>query len=247
MPAASSRWLAVVVTAALVACTPPHLPSNLTDTEQLRAASPQPSAPATPAEQTSAIEQAISDLAARFNIPSSEIKIVSQETVTWPNGGLGCPQPGINYIQVPVDGLRIVLDRAGTIYEYHTGQSRIVLCETSVAEPKLTEMPLEPATVSAQEVNVTPTTKIDPGLQALIDTAAADLANRLSIDHSAVEVVSAQTVVWPDRSLGCPQPGMVYPQVLAEGYRIELRVKNQNYSYHGGEGRGPFLCENPSK
>jgi hypothetical protein len=40
---------------------------------------------------------------------------------------------------------------------------------------------------------------------------------------------------------------MVYPQVLAEGYRIELRVKGQVYAYHGGEGRGPFLCENPPK
>ena len=94
---------------------------------------------------------------------------------------------------------------------------------------------------------MTPTTKIEPGLQQLIDTAIADLANRLSIDRNTVEVISAQSVVWPDRSLGCPQPGMVYPQVLAEGYHIELRVKGQVYSYHGGEGRGPFLCENPAK
>jgi hypothetical protein len=40
---------------------------------------------------------------------------------------------------------------------------------------------------------------------------------------------------------------MVYPQVLAEGFRIELRVKEQVYAYHGGEGHGPFLCENPAK
>jgi hypothetical protein len=39
----------------------------------------------------------------------------------------------------------------------------------------------------------------------------------------------------------------MYPQVLSEGYRIELRVQNQIYAYHGGEGRGPFLCEHPSQ
>jgi len=94
---------------------------------------------------------------------------------------------------------------------------------------------------------MTSTLQIEPNLQSLIDTGTADLANRLSIDRNIVEVVSAQSVVWPDRSLGCPQPGMVYPQVLAEGYHIELRVKGQVYSYHGGEGRGPFLCKNPSK
>lgn len=89
------------------------------------------------------------------------------------------------------------------------------------------------------------TSQIEPGFQALIDTAIADLAQRLSIDRKTIEVISAQSVVWPDRGLGCPQPGMGYVQVLSEGFRIELRAKNQLYAYHGGGGRGPFLCENP--
>jgi hypothetical protein len=111
----------------------------------------------------------------------------------------------------------------------------------------LTAIPLEPAMAPTQEGNMTTTLKIEPGMQSLIDAATADLMKRLSVTRDTIEVISAQSVVWPDRSLGCPQPGMVYPQVLAEGYYIELRVKGQVYSYHGGEGRGPFLCENPSK
>lgn len=91
---------------------------------------------------------------------------------------------------------------------------------------------------------MTSTLKIEAGMQPLIEAASADLMKRLSVTRASIEVVSAQSVVWPDKSLGCPQPGMTYIQVLADGYRIELRVKDQIYSYHGGEGRGPFLCEN---
>lgn len=247
MPSVSAKWLVIVVTIVLAACAPPNLPGNFGVTELPPTTSSQPPALTTPTDQASAIEQAIADLAARLNIPSSEIKIVSQETVTWPDAGLGCPKPGVAYIQVPVDGLRVILNRAGTAYEYHTGQSKIVLCESNVSKPMLTAIPLEPAIDPTQEVNMTPTTKIESGLQRLIDTAIADLANRLSIDRNTVEVISAQSVVWPDRSLGCPQPGMVYPQVLSEGFHIELRAKDQVYSYHGGEGRGPFLCEHPEK
>ena len=99
----------------------------------------------------------------------------------------------------------------------------------------------------APENDMTATQPIDPTLQPFVDTAVSDLAMRLSIDRSAIEVVSAQSVVWPDRSLGCPQPGLAYLQVQADGYRIELRVTGKVYSYHGGEGRGPFLCEHRPK
>ncbi len=248
MPSVPFKWLAIVVTVVLVACAPPNLPGNLNATELPTTTSPQPPTLTTPADQASAIEQAIADLAARLDTAPSEIEIVTQDAVTWPDGGLGCPQPGINYIQVPVDGLRIVLGHAGTTYEYHTGQARLVLCETTISKPVLTPIPFRLNEVLTPEPDlVTPTLQVEPGLQRLIDTAIADLANRLSIDRNTVEVVSAQSVVWPDRSLGCPQPGMVYPQVLAEGFHIELRAKDRVYSYHGGEGRGPFLCESPAK
>jgi len=116
-----------------------------------------------------------------------------------------------------------------------------------VTPPALTPLPLQPNKVITPAVNVTTTLQVEPGLQPLVDQAIADLAQRLSIDRETIAVVSAQSVVWSDRSLGCPQPGMMYPQVLAEGFRLELRAGDQAYAYHGGEGREPFLCENPAK
>jgi len=79
-----------------------------------------------------------------------------------------------------------------------------------------------------------------------VDAAVSDLAARLGIATTDVEVVIAEDVTWRDGSLGCPHPGMRYPQVLVDGYRVVLRHGERTYHYHGGMGRGPFLCEHPA-
>lgn len=85
--------------------------------------------------------------------------------------------------------------------------------------------------------------QIEPSLLYLINEAKEDLARRLSIAVSQISLVEVNEVVWPDASLGCPQPGMAYKQVPQDGYLIRLKYQKQIYNYHGGSGRGPFLCE----
>ena len=85
----------------------------------------------------------------------------------------------------------------------------------------------------------------DPALRGLVDQARADLAGRLGVGAGQIEVVEARSVLWPDRGLGCPQPGMVYPQVPQDGVLIVLRAAGREYEYHGGGGRAPFLCQQP--
>lgn len=80
---------------------------------------------------------------------------------------------------------------------------------------------------------------------ALVVQALVDLAGRLGVDPADVALASIQQVTWPDGSLGCPQEGMLYPQVLTQGSRIVLESGGKRYAYHSGGGRGPFLCENP--
>ncbi len=88
---------------------------------------------------------------------------------------------------------------------------------------------------------------VDRVVAPLVEVAVADLALRLGVDRSAVSVSSAAAVVWPDRSLGCPHPGMVYPQVTVDGALIELAVDGRTYRYHSGGSRGPFLCERATR
>jgi hypothetical protein len=75
--------------------------------------------------------------------------------------------------------------------------------------------------------------------------AIADLAARLAVSTEAIKIVQAEAVVWPDGSLGCPEPDMMYTQVIVEGMKIILAVEGEEYHYHYGDARGVFLCENP--
>jgi hypothetical protein len=83
----------------------------------------------------------------------------------------------------------------------------------------------------------------DAGLQNLIEKAKTDLSQRLAISPDQITLLEATSVVWPDASLGCPQPGMVYIQVPEDGLLIRLQVGGQIYPYHSGGFRDPFLCE----
>ncbi|MCS6841328.1 MAG: hypothetical protein NZ699_08825 [Roseiflexus sp.] len=79
----------------------------------------------------------------------------------------------------------------------------------------------------------------------LLARLVSDLAGRSGSDPSTITLISAEAVIWNDGSLGCPQPGMVYPQVQIEGYRVVLRVGDRNYDYRVGKGGSFVLCDRP--
>jgi len=74
-------------------------------------------------------------------------------------------------------------------------------------------------------------------LEQAQQAALEDLVRRLGVDAARVKVVSAEAVTWSDASLGCPQPGQMYAQVLTPGYRILLEVDGERYAYHGSKTR----------
>lgn len=72
--------------------------------------------------------------------------------------------------------------------------------------------------------------------------AAAILSEELDIPVSEVSVMSVRPVDWPDSSIGCPQPGQGYLQVITPGHKIALRARGQVYVMHEAGGK-PFLCK----
>jgi len=92
-------------------------------------------------------------------------------------------------------------------------------------------------------VNPTRTSLSDQALQKLVMRAKEDLGKRLVLNVDQIEVVEAQAVEWRDTSLGCPQPGMMYAQVITPGYRIVLEAKGQTYEYHTDRGQVVVLCD----
>jgi hypothetical protein len=88
---------------------------------------------------------------------------------------------------------------------------------------------------------------ISAALQRFVALAVADLSARAAVSSEDIEVVRAEATTWPDTSLGCPQPGMRYPQIPQDGARIHLKVGDKIYRYHtGGLRTEPFLCEQHS-
>jgi hypothetical protein len=64
----------------------------------------------------------------------------------------------------------------------------------------------------------------------------ADAAAAAAVDRSDLRVVRASSVRWPDGSLGCPDPGMVYTQALVDGWQLVLGVGDRELDYRGGRG-----------
>lgn len=74
-------------------------------------------------------DHALRDLSRRLNVLSRDIRVVSAEAVSWPDGAMGCPLPGFAYTQAVVPGFHVVLAFAEREYHYHGGSiGRPLLC-----------------------------------------------------------------------------------------------------------------------
>ena len=70
------------------------------------------------------------------------------------------------------------------------------------------------------------------GADTAVRAAVNDLATRLKVAPETVQVVSVSAADWSDTSLGCPQPGMFYAQVIVQGYKIVLSAGGAQTEYH---------------
>lgn len=92
---------------------------------------------------------------------------------------------------------------------------------------------------------IMPSQESHPASSTLVQLAQADLAKRLNVLPSEITLTEIREITWRDGSLGCPQPGMRYKQVLVNGSQIRFEVAGKSYYYHSGGGRGPFYCARP--
>ncbi|HHQ15070.1 MAG TPA: hypothetical protein ENK16_08560 [Chromatiales bacterium] len=59
--------------------------------------------------------------------------------------------------------------------------------------------------------------------------ARAVVAERLGLAASDVTVISVEARDFPDSSLGCPEPGMSYAQVITAGYRVLTEADGRRF------------------
>lgn len=182
-------------------------------------ASPLPDPSSSPIEPPSeGVDQVVAaakdHLAAELDIASEVIKATAIVPVDWPDTSLGCPEPGMSYAQVVTPGYRMVLEVDGQEYELHTDRSGRTIV--------ICERQLETGAVAG----------------------VAHLASELGISAEEIEVLSVEMYEWPDTSLGCPEPGKMYAQVVTPGYRIILSAQGTRYDVRTDtEGKIRVICE----
>ncbi len=80
----------------------------------------------------------------------------------------------------------------------------------------------------------------DTDLQSIIRAAVDDAARRTGLSVSALQVLSSEAVTWPDGSLGCPEPGVMYTMAPVPGYRVRIQAGDTVLDYHASQ-RGYFV------
>ena len=103
----------------------PQLPAPLPPSDPIPTAS-------VPREVRRAV---VADAARRFKVDENLVVVASAERLTWTDGSLGCPMPGMNYTQALVPGYRIVAKSADGSFIYLTDASgNLAVCDmTSTA------------------------------------------------------------------------------------------------------------------
>ncbi len=89
-----------------------------------------------PANGTPAQQAAITALASDANLPADQIKLISMEAVTWPDGCMGVTRIGMMCTYGTVDGFKIILEAGGKQYEYHTNASGDTVRLATTATPQ---------------------------------------------------------------------------------------------------------------
>ena len=70
------------------------------------------------------------ELATEQGVSAGDIKVISAQSVNWPNGALGCPKPGVMYTQAIVPGYRVQLEAGGRRFTYHAStRGAVKRCE----------------------------------------------------------------------------------------------------------------------
>ena len=109
-----------------------------------------------PTELAGIVRFAIIDLSEKLAVDLLTITVVLVEEVVWTDASLGCPQPDVSYAQVLTDGLRIILEASGLLYDYRSGGfSDPILCVQALDKDK-TRAGIFQLTEDGEIVYVTP-------------------------------------------------------------------------------------------
>lgn len=82
------------------------------------------------------LDRILADAADRAEIDVSELRVVRDQAVEWPDGSLGCPEPGQFYTQAIVSGYWVEIEAPDETLDYRvSGEGNFKLCESGILPP----------------------------------------------------------------------------------------------------------------
>jgi hypothetical protein len=159
--------------------------------------------------QEQAISVATQAASKQLNLPAEQFSVQQAQAVDWPNSSLGCPQPGMMYLQVITPGFKVLLKAGAEVYPVHVAGTRAVVCVRGVGDAR------GPKAQAAQE-------KVK-----LVKRARESLAALLKVDAAKIQVHAIRTGSFGDAS-GCVDGTS---NDKTGGKRVELEYAGRRYEY----------------
>jgi hypothetical protein len=78
--------------------------------------------------------------------------------------------------------------------------------------------------------------------QGILEPILAEAAKLAKVPREKLVIVRAESVVWNNGSLGCPEPGMMYTEALVNGYWVVIDAGGKTYDFRVGGGGSFRLC-----
>ena len=165
-----------------------------------------------------AAQLAIDTLASDLGIAPDSIEVDTVKAIEWRDSSLGCPKPGVAYLDVVTPGHKVILRVGKEIHVVHEAGNRAFRC---VQDKNLGGM------TAGRDLT------FGPQLVA----ARRDLASRLGVTERDIQFVAAESKTFTDASLGCPEPGMQYAQAQVPGWVLSFRRGERLFTYHADHER----------
>lgn len=83
---------------------------------------------------------------------------------------------------------------------------------------------------------------VPPEASQAVDAALQDAAAHLSVSRDQLKVSQVASQQWNDASLGCPQPGQLYSQIVTPGFVVMITSGSHQLEYHTDTRGRVTLC-----
>jgi hypothetical protein len=148
-------------------------------------------------------------------VDDTEYQLAAREEAEWSDSSLGCPKPGLSYMQVITHGEVLRFTGPRGAYEVHVSSNSAVLCA-----PRVLGTPKGLRNTRARN------------LDKVVEDARADLHAKLGVETKDVRLIGMTPAQWPDSSLGCPGVAPTDVREPVSGYKLLLSASGRQFIYH---------------